>query len=56
MFVATTKKGSGFINALTLFAIVFVAAVVALSLVKIVQDPKNPTGFRNTLGLGKKKF
>lgn len=54
MFVAATKKGSGFINGLVLFSIVVVAAVVALSLVKIKQDPKNPGGFRNTLGLGKK--
>lgn len=54
MFVASTKKGSSFYNGLILFAVVVAAAVVALSLVKIVKDPKNPDGFRNTLGLKKK--
>ena len=53
MFVASTKKGSGFYNGLILFTIVVVAAVVALSLVKIKKDPKNPDGFRNTLALKK---
>lgn len=55
MFIAQSKKGSGLLNGLILFSIVLVASVVALSLVKIVKDPKNTDGFRNTLGLGKKK-
>ena len=53
MFIASTKKGSGFFNGLILFAVVVVAAIVALSLVKIKKDPKNPEGFRNTLALKK---
>lgn len=55
MFVSKTSKGANFINGLVLFAIVVLASVVALSLVKVVRDPKNPEGFRNTLGLGRKK-
>ena len=53
MFIASTKKGSGFFNGLILFSLVVVAAIVALSLVKIKKDPKNPEGFRNTLALKK---
>ncbi len=54
MFISSSKKGSGFLNGLILFAVVMVAAVAALAIVKIKQDPKNPGGFRNTLALGKK--
>jgi len=55
MFVANTKKGSGFWNGLILLAIVVVGAVVAFSLMKIKADPKSPGDFRPTLGLGKKQ-
>jgi predicted lipoprotein len=54
MFISNSTKGSAFFNGLIVFSIVVAAAVVALSLVKIVKDPKNPEGFRNTLGLKKK--
>jgi hypothetical protein len=54
MFISSSKKGSVFFNGLILFAVVMVAAVAALSIVKIKRDPKNADGYRNTLGLGKK--
>ena len=43
------------LNGLILFTLVLAAVIVALSIVKITKDPKNEGGFRNTLGLGKKK-
>lgn len=55
MFSAGTSGKAKFINGLVLLVIVTVGCIVALSLVKIVRDPKNAEGYRNTLGLGHKK-
>lgn len=53
MFVKSTTKGAGALNVLILLTIVFVAAIAALSVVKIKRDPKNADGYRNTLGFKK---
>jgi len=55
MFVSSQSKGAGFKNGLILFALVFFACLAVAMVVKIKKDPKDPDGYRNTLGLKKKK-
>ena len=55
MFVSQSKKGSAVYNGVILLTLVVIGVVIALSILKIKKDPKDPEVLRATLGLGKKK-